>query len=69
MTEAKPTAPETLDELQAMMPWAHIEERNAWDGDVEIVIYTGLRRVLDPETEEATNRLEWIEGMEEANNG
>lgn len=48
--------PPSVDELQALLPWAAMETND----DGELVIYTGIR-LRDPETGEP--RPHWLEGM------
>ena len=52
--------PSTVQELEALLPWAHIEDVR----DGELVIWTGLRQRIDPETGAETDMLEWIDTEE-----
>lgn len=56
MSDWLPPEPPSVDELQALLPWAAMETNN----DGELVIYTGIR-LRDPETGEEGPF--WIEGM------
>ncbi len=49
--------PPTWNELQALMPWAHLEAED----EGEVVIYTGL---LYFEAENPDGPLTWMENME-----
>lgn len=52
-----PTRPPQYEQLEAMLPWAHMELSERDEG--ELVIYTGLTE------DEETGKLVWMDGMEE----